>query len=174
MQYLQIVQERGNIILTDQRQNLRHEVYQLITITAKGTGRIIDLSIDGLSFGCLYPHTFPEKMKIDILGANGIFIKGIDVETRWENNFNPMQRTDKYEKITGLKFTGLDHTQWVKLNEIIRNIESTSLKTQEYFCPPHLGCSVQYLITDYNRPASGYFCPEISAQARLAQNCTTR
>jgi hypothetical protein len=131
MQYLQEIPTPG-LILRNLRKSLRHQPGQLIAITAKGTGKIIDISLDGLSFGCLYPHNFPREMKIDILGADGVFIKGIGVETRWENSYSPAQRADNFEKVTGLCFTGLDHLQSAELEKIIGKFEDTAPAIVQY------------------------------------------
>jgi len=128
MEYLQTVQAPA-IILRDQRKNTRHQVSQLLVITARGTGRVINISLEGLSFGCLYPHNFPLEMKVDILGANGTFIQGVCVETCWENNYSPMQRSDNFEKITGLRFINLSHEQSTDLADIIEQIDSAELTT---------------------------------------------
>jgi len=53
MQYLQIVSEQPAPILGDQRRSHRQQVSQLLAVTAKGSGRIIDINSGGISFhGC--------------------------------------------------------------------------------------------------------------------------
>ncbi len=122
MQFLQTVETKIPIVI-DQRRSLHHQVAQLFAVTAKGTGEIIDISTSGLSFGCLYPHSFPSKMKIDILGENGILIKDISVETGGENSCSGELDKGRFEKITGVKFIGLSRRQLKEIEQLREQLD---------------------------------------------------
>jgi hypothetical protein len=121
MQYLQTVETRIPIVI-HQTSN-RHQAARLFAVTVKGTGEIIDINSDGLSFGCLYPHSFPSKMKIDILGENGILIKEISVETAWQNSRSHRVDTGGFEKITGVKFIGLSRRQLKEIEQLREQLD---------------------------------------------------
>lgn len=122
MEYLHTYQA-SDISFREQRTNLRLEVTNLIAITAKGTGKILDINQEGISFGCLYPHDFPAEMTIDILGANGIFIKGLTVEKCWENTDESFLHTEPFEITVGFEFTHLADHQSLELAKLMRHIE---------------------------------------------------
>jgi len=107
----------------EQRKALRYEVVQLIAITEKGTGRVLDINQDGLSIGCLYPHQFPDEMKIDILGANGVFIKELTVRKCWENGDESIFFPEPFEILVGFEFSQLTGEKSRELSKLIRHIE---------------------------------------------------
>jgi len=118
MEYLHTYQA-SDVSFREQRTNLRLEVKNLIAITAKGTG----INQEGLSLGCLYPHCFPAEMTIDILGANGIFIKDLTVEKCWENTEESFFHTEPFEITVGFEFSRLTAHKSFELAKLIRHVE---------------------------------------------------
>jgi hypothetical protein len=105
-----------------QRKIDRYEVANLLAVTQRGTGQILDISREGLSFGCLYPHAFPDIFYLDILDAKGSHIKKLKVRKIWEINENN-QESVKYESIVGVTFFDLTLSQSDELNYLFDNME---------------------------------------------------
>lgn len=122
MEYLHTIQT-PNIKFREQRKSLRFQETHLIAITTKGTGKIIDINHEGLSFGCLYSHDFPAEMNIDILGANGIFIKDLQVIKCWENTQDSIFLEEPFEITAGFEFINLTSLQSLELAKLMRHIE---------------------------------------------------
>lgn len=122
MEYLNTFQA-ADISFREQRTNLRLEVTNLIAITIKGTGKILDINQEGISFGCLYQHDFPSEMSIDILGANGIFIKDLPVVKCWENTEESIFHPEPFEITVGFEFTHLTNHQSFELAKLMRHVE---------------------------------------------------
>ncbi len=108
--------------LSEQRKIQRYEVLNLLAITTRGTGQILDISRDGLSFGCLYPHSFPHDFYLDILDAKGSHIKAIKVQKIWETN-RDCQETATYELVIAVKFSELTPTQSDELDSLLDNVD---------------------------------------------------
>jgi hypothetical protein len=94
----------------------------LIVITGRGSGKILDISRDGLSFGCLYPHTFPSIWSMDIIDANGIHIKHLTVHKVWEINSGHPDLTEKFELEIGVEFMNLTLRQEIVLEVLLNNL----------------------------------------------------
>ncbi len=122
MEYLHTFQA-SDVSFREQRINLRLEVTNLIAITAKGTGKILDINQEGISFGCLYPHDFDAEMTIDILGANGIFIKDLKIVKCWENTEDSIFHTEPFEITVGFEFSYLSIHQSLELAKLMRHVE---------------------------------------------------
>ena len=82
--------------LSEQRKNERLEVIHLLAITERGTGQILDITREGCSFGCLYPHTFPREFYLDILDAKGSHIKKIKVRKIRETSGDYQEELNRY------------------------------------------------------------------------------
>jgi len=109
--------------LSEQRKIERHEVIHLLAITERGTGQILDISREGLSFGCLYPHTFPYEFYIDILDANGCHIKKIKVRKMWETSGETQEPTEIFELEVGVEFAELTASQSEELDYLLDDLE---------------------------------------------------
>ena len=107
---------------SQQRTIDRYEAANLLAVTQKGTGQILDISHEGLSFGCLYPHIFPDIFYLDILDANGSHIKKLKVRKIWEIN-DTNQESVQYESIVGVTFLDLTVTQAEELHCLFENME---------------------------------------------------
>jgi hypothetical protein len=123
MEHFELLNIPPNLGLGERRESLRHQVNHLIAITSKGTGKVIDINFEGLCIGCLYPHSFPLIMKIDILGANGTFLKGMHVIKCWENDLSSTCDNTDFEITIGLEFINLNSSQSFELVELMRQIE---------------------------------------------------
>jgi hypothetical protein len=111
-----------NCCFSHQRRIDRYEVSNLLAITQRGTGQILDISREGLSFGCLYPHAFPDIFYLDILDAKGSHIKRLKVRKIWEINDND-QESVTYESIVGAIFVDLTVSQADDLSYLFDNME---------------------------------------------------
>ena len=105
MNQLNISHRPEALYLSEQRKIVRHEAVHLLAITERGTGQILDISCDGFSFGCLYPHTFPTEFHVDILDAKGSHIKKLKVKKMWETNGDYLDSGAVYELVVGVKFS---------------------------------------------------------------------
>lgn len=109
--------------LSEQRKIQRHEVINLLAITERGTGQILDISREGLSFGCLYPHAFPHEFYLDILDAKGTHIKKLKVRKMRETNGDYPEPEAIYELVVGVEFFELTSSQSDELNYLLDNME---------------------------------------------------
>jgi hypothetical protein len=123
MDQLAIHQAPETLYLSEQRVNDRHEVINLLAITERGTGQILDISREGLSFGCLYPHAFPHEFYLDILDAKGSHIKKLKVRKMWEINGDYQEGAAIFELVVGIEFPDLTSAQADELNYLLDNIE---------------------------------------------------
>lgn len=105
-------------LLSEQRKSYRSRELHLLAITNRGTGQIIDISLDGISFGCLYPHTFPEEFSLDLLDAKGTHIKKIKVRKIWERRNSSIQN-NQYELEVGVELTNLTSKQYADLTDLL-------------------------------------------------------
>lgn len=106
---------------SEQRKNDRHEVSNLLAITDRGTGQVLDINREGLSFGCLYPHLFPNEFHIDILDAKGSHIKKLKVRKMRETNSDDQDSAGFFEMIIGVEFTEISALQAEDLDHLLNN-----------------------------------------------------
>lgn len=101
----------------------------LLVITGRGTGKLIDVSKDGLSFGCLYPHTFPLILSIDILDAKGLHVKKLKVRKVWERNNGNPEISSNFELEVGVAFLDLTSNQEDGLDILLGNLLFADIRT---------------------------------------------
>lgn len=111
------------LYLSEQRKIERHEAVHLLAITERGTGQILDISQEGLSFGCLYPHTFPRDFYVDILDAKGSHIKKLKVRKMWQTNGDINDPSAVFELLIGVEFSELTSIQSEELTYLLDNME---------------------------------------------------
>lgn len=109
--------------LSEQRGIQGYEVLNLLAITGRGTGQILEISKEGFSFGCLYPHDFPHEFYLDILDAKGSHIKMIKVHKMWEIKGENQDPTATYELVVGLEFSELTSAQSRELSYLLDKME---------------------------------------------------
>lgn len=107
--------------LSEQRKNERLEVIHLLAITERGTGQILDITREGCSFGCLYPHTFPREFYLDILDAKGSHIRKIKVRKMRETSGDYQE--DIFELVVGVEFCDLTSSQSHELDYLLETLE---------------------------------------------------
>jgi hypothetical protein len=107
--------------LTEQRRNQRHEIINLLAITEKGTGQVLDINGGGLSFGCLYPHDFPQEFYLDILDAKGSHIKRLKVRKMRETTCFYQDPSATFELVIGVEFSELTSFQADELSYLLDN-----------------------------------------------------
>lgn len=119
MNQLTISQRPQALYLSEQRKFDRHEAIHLLAITERGTGQILDLSCEGFSFGCLYPHTFPAIFSVDILDAKGSHLKKIQVKKIWQTNSVYLNSPASFELVVGVKFTQCTDAQRDEITDLL-------------------------------------------------------
>lgn len=102
--------------------DLKNERVKLLAITEKGTGQVIDINSDGLSFGCLYNHSFPDELSVDILDASGTFIQKVKVRKTWEQSKDLSYHLSQFVLIIGVEFVGLTPGQERGLLRLLRRM----------------------------------------------------
>ena len=116
----EIVETRN---LLERRKNERYKIVHMLAITGRGTGQIIDIGREGLSFGCLYPHSFPETWSMDVLDARGSHIKELQVRKVWERKTGDPGLSTKYELEIGVEFADLTGEQADELAFLLDNLD---------------------------------------------------
>lgn len=110
-------------ILLERRRSERYRIIHILAITGRGTGQVIDIGRDGLSFGCLYPHSFPETWSMDIIDAKGSHIQEIQVRKVWERKLGHPELSSRYELEVGVEFIDLTREQTDELDFLLGNLE---------------------------------------------------
>lgn len=119
MDLLTVHKTPGNIYLSEQRKNHRHEATNLLAITETGTGQVLDIHREGLAFGCLYPHTFPWEFHIDIINAQGSHIKKLKVRKMRETRGDCQESPTLFEVVFGVEFADLTTSQADELEYLL-------------------------------------------------------
>ncbi len=109
--------------LQEQRKNHRYRKIQLLAITRLGTGKILDIGSDGLSFGCLYAHAFPAMWSLDIIDAKGSHLKQLKVRKVWERAGGHPELSAEFELEVGVEFIDLNTLQEVELDDLLEDLE---------------------------------------------------
>ena len=122
MNQLNLQQPLSSVSFRERRKNDRYNELDLFIITTRGTGKIIDISRDGLSFGCLYHHAFPAAWSLDIINAKGIHLKQLAVMKIWEKSNSFEDRYGNFELEIGVEFTNLSERQEEQLELLFRNL----------------------------------------------------
>jgi hypothetical protein len=117
----------------ERRKNDRYNELDLFIITTRGTGKIIDISGDGLSFGCLYHQAFPAAWSLDIINANGFHLKQLSVMKIWEKSNRFEERYGNFELEIGVEFTRLSERQEEQLDLLFRNLLFPDIEYRSVF-----------------------------------------
>lgn len=120
-----------NLYLSEQRKNQRHAAIHLLAVTERGTGQILDISREGLSFGCLYPHTFPHAFCLDILDAKGTHIKKLQVRKMWETSGAQDNPGTEFELVVGIEFSDPTASQADELDYLLEDMEQVDFPCLE-------------------------------------------
>ncbi len=107
MNHLRIQHNLPPVFLGERRKSERLSEINLLMVSCRGTGRILDINQDGLSFGCLYPQTFPEVFALDIINARGLHLKQATVRKTWQRNHGDVYLSNEYEMEVGAEFLDL-------------------------------------------------------------------
>jgi hypothetical protein len=107
--------------LSEQRKSQRYEIINLLAITERGTGQVLDINSEGLSFGCLYPHTFPNEFYLDILDAKGSHIQKLKVRKTHETGGDSLDSSAQFELVIGVEFYQLTESQSDELDFLLDN-----------------------------------------------------
>lgn len=103
------------------RDDDRSQINGLIAVTNRGTGQVITISREGISFGCLYPHDFPEELSIDILDDQGGHLQQLKVRKIWEMNRVYTDFCKEFELVIGAQFVNLSDHQAATLEKVLEN-----------------------------------------------------
>lgn len=111
------------IHLADMRENQRIDVSDLLVVLKWGTGQVLEISHTGLSFGCLYPHILPEQWSMDILDAQGIHLKNLQVRKVWEKTIDHPEPLTRFEIVTGVEFINPTPEQKIDIQSLVERLE---------------------------------------------------
>ena len=107
----------------EQRKNQRYRKIQLLAITRLGTGKILDIGSEGLSFGCLYAHAFPAMWSLDIIDAKGSHLKQLKVRKIWERSGGHPELSTEFEVEVGVEFIDLNDLQALELDDLLEDLD---------------------------------------------------
>lgn len=110
--------------LADHRHNELSQANTLLAVTNRGTGQVITLSREGISFGCLYPHAFPQELNLDILDDRGGHLQQLRVRKVWEMNSFHTVFCKEFELVIGAQFVNLSTDQAEALEKILENLQN--------------------------------------------------
>jgi hypothetical protein len=117
----------------DRRKNDRCTEIHLLGITGRGTGKIIDIGRDGLSFGCLYNHDFPAVWPMDIIDAKGAHLKQFMVRKIWERNSGHPELSGSFELEIGVEFMDLTPRQEKELDLLLNTLTVINIEHPCHF-----------------------------------------
>lgn len=117
--------------IPEQRHYERFHIAHLLAVTKWGTGQIFEINHRGLSFGCLYPHTFEDQWNMDILDARGAHVRNLQVEKIWESRSGDQELLNRFELIVGVAFVKPTYKQILEINELLDDPESSELAYPE-------------------------------------------
>lgn len=117
--------------IPEQRLYERFHIAHLLAVTKWGTGQIFEINHRGLSFGCLYPHTFQEQWTMDILDARGAHVRDLQVEKIWETRSGEGENMNRFELIVGVAFVKPNYKQIVEINDLLENTETSESRFPE-------------------------------------------
>ncbi|BHH85619.1 hypothetical protein [Desulforhopalus sp. 52FAK] len=118
--------------IPEQRDYERFHIAHLLAVTKWGTGQIFEINHRGLSFGCLYPHTFDQQWNMDILDARGAHVRDLQVEKVWESRNGDQELLNRFELIVGVAFVKPTYKQILEINELLEDSDSEELKFTEF------------------------------------------
>lgn len=124
--------------ISEQRKSPRYEAIHLFAVTDRGTGQILNINRGGLSFGCLYPHTFPHIFSVDLLDAKGCHIKKVQVRKIWETRDEFNDAATEFELLVGVEFTEISSSQTDELNYLLNNLKQPEYEAQVEYISPDL------------------------------------
>lgn len=107
----------------DQRKSHQDAGLHLLVVTWRGTGRILDIDNEGLSFGCLHPHCFPDEWYLGILDDKGTFIENIKVIKVKECFKEFSGQLTKFQIVVRVKFVELTARQASDLDYLLSTLE---------------------------------------------------
>lgn len=106
----------------ERRKSDRYREMHLLVITGRGTGKILDIGSDGLSFGCLYHHAFPAIWSMDIIDARGVHLKQLHVRKIWEKSSGHPDLSGSFDLEIGVEFMDLTPRQENELDLLLNNL----------------------------------------------------
>lgn len=121
MNQISVHDPTGPLYFHENRTSEQQRAVHLLAVTERGTGQILDISSDGFSFGCLYPHKFPDAWTLDILDSQGSHIKKLKVRKIWELSKYHHHSSTKFELVIGVEFVELTAMQTDGLEFVLDN-----------------------------------------------------
>lgn len=121
MNQISVHEPTGPLFFPENWISEQQRVIHLLAVTERGTGQILDINSDGFSFGCLYPHKFPNAWTLDILDSQGSHIKKLKVRKIWEISKYHHHSSTKFELVIGVEFIDLTAIQTEGLEFVLDN-----------------------------------------------------
>lgn len=124
-----IMQETFTSIYNRERRKMgRYSEVYLLVITGRGTGKVLDIGREGLSFGCLYHHAFPPVWSLDIINARGVHLKNLGVRKIWEKINDHTDLSCNFELEIGVEFIDLTPGQENELDIFLNNMDCVEVQ----------------------------------------------
>jgi len=99
----------------------RMESTDLLALLEWGAGQILEVTSNGLSFGCHYPHTLPDELRMDILGE-GVHIKDIQVRKFWEKSVDNPELLTRFKVVAGVEFINESQEQSREISQLLEKL----------------------------------------------------
>ena len=121
----------------EQRQCKRFRVREDTVVTFRspeaGMGRLIDISVNGLTFDWVTSEVLPiEATKLDICRADSLFILyNLPCQCIWELSIYEKRPTSLHRKRCGVKFGELTSDQKSQLDHFIQNHTTGEVQAQD-------------------------------------------
>ncbi len=112
----------------ERRKMDRYREVHLLVITNRGTGKILDISRGGLSFGCLYHHDFPSVWSLDVIDARGFHLKHLGVRKIWEEQNGHADLSGSFELEIGVEFINLSPRQENELELLLNTMNCVEIQ----------------------------------------------
>lgn len=82
----------------------RHKLENTFVVNQEGVCQVLDLSSEGVSFGCTGERKFPETWTVDIINNSGIHIWDLPIKTIWAEKKDTHRSSSIHAVRMGAKF----------------------------------------------------------------------
>ena len=108
---------------TDHQENRKHyrqKLLNTLVVNKPGRCRILDLSLGGVSFGCIDKSDIPDRLVVDVEDDKGLHLIDLPVERVWVAESHDSNFSEFYDTIVGARFKNpLAPDQQATLNQLL-------------------------------------------------------
>ena len=98
----------------------RHKLENTFVVNQEGVCQVLDLSVEGVSFGCTRVRKFSEILTVDIIDNSGIQIWDLPIETIWAEKNDAYPSSSIHAVKMGARFhKDLTHEQISALSHLM-------------------------------------------------------